>query len=383
LKLYAKASALRRVRSSRSTAGSCGSQVAPGWGLKAVTRLIRSGSPRRAARVWLLTAATLVIGLEGCGGGGSSSPTSPVNPTPPPDLHSVVADVYYDVNRNTVLDSEETVRLFDVELKIGGGTGRTEVGSGKAVVQGVPAGAHQIVIEPSSLPPFFTAGAPVTITVPRAEEVRVPVVLPIGQNNPFNYLSTGDSVSKGTGSDDEEGYRSILLTRLREYYEVPVRMFYRGRGTGPSADGAARTARDLSIIQPAYTLIGWGNNDWNECGAPSTCDTVENLRSIVLDVKAANSLPCVATLLPPNVGFDNRAPASRAEWVVEMNGLIRAMALQEGVLVVDIHAAFMSAGSLSGLFVDHIHPNPRGYELMAETWFNALTRPRSLTAGAD
>jgi lysophospholipase L1-like esterase len=234
------------------------------------------------------------------------------------------------------------------------------------------------------LPPFFVAGAPVTIQVPRAEVVLVPVALPIGQNHPFNYLSTGDSISKGDpGSDDLMGYRSILLTRLREYYEVPVRMFYRGRGGGPSADGAGRTPRDLTLIQPAYTLIGWGNNDWNECGAPSTCDTVANLRSIVLDVKAANSLPCVATLLPPNVGFDNRAPASRAEWVVEMNGLIKAMALQEGALVVDIHAAFMSAGNLSGLFVDHIHPNPRGYELMAETWFNALTRPRSLTVGAN
>ena len=67
---------------------------------------------------------------------------------------------------------------------------------------------------------------------------------------------------------------------------------------------------------------------------------------------------------------------------METNDLIRVMALEEGALIVDLHAAFMNAGSLPDLFVDHIHPNSRGYELMAETWFNALTRPRSLNVAA-
>jgi hypothetical protein len=61
---------------------------------------------------------------------------------------------------------------------------------------------------------------------------------------------------------------------------------------------------------------------------------------------------------------------------VEMNGLITAMAAQEGALVADLHAAFMSTGDTSDLFSDHVHPNQRGYELMSQTWFDALTRPR-------
>jgi lysophospholipase L1-like esterase len=292
-----------------------------------------------------------------------------------------VATVFYDVNRNNVLDPDETVRLFDVDLDIGGGTGRTASGTGQATVQGVPAGSHQVVVQPSSLPPFFAAGAPVTVVAPQDGEAFIPVALPIGQNLPFRYLATGDSITKGIGSDDETGYRSILLSRLRQYYDVPVSMFYRGRGGGPSSDGAGRTPRDLSLLEPAYTLIGWGTNDWNICGAPPTCDTVANLRSIVRDVKATESLPCVATLIPANPS-DNRTPASRNEWVAEMNELIKAMALEEGALVVDLHARFMGAGSLSDLFVDHVHPNDRGYELMAEAWFNALTRPRSLNPSA-
>jgi lysophospholipase L1-like esterase len=210
----------------------------------------------------------------------------------------------------------------------------------------------------------------------------IPVALPIGQNQPFRYLATGDSITKGVGSSNEMGYRSRLLSRLREYYDVPISMFYRGRGGGPSADGAGRTPRDLMLLEPAYALIGWGTNDWNICGPPPTCPTVENLRTIIRDVKAANSLPCVAMLPPPNVGFDGRAPAARDDWVAEMNQLIRAMAIEEGALVVDHYAAFKGAGNLSSLFDDHVHPNDRGYELMAETWFNALTRPRSLNPSA-
>ena len=159
-------------------------------------------------------------------------------------------------------------------------------------------------------------------------------------------------------------------------------MFYRGGGGGTSDDGAARIARDLTLLDPAYTLIGWGTNDWNGCGEPTSCGTVANLRSLVRSVKAADSLPCVATILPPNVGYDSLAPESRARWVVEMNELIKAMALQEGALLVDLHAAFMRAGP-SGLFVDHVHPNSRGYEVIAEAWFEALTRPRGASAAAD
>jgi lysophospholipase L1-like esterase len=342
---------------------------------------VRPRMSRRGAGGRLLTAVAFVTFLGSCGGG-SSSPTNPSSPTPPAVVYSVLATVYYDVNRNNVLDPEETVRLFDVDLEIGGGTGRTEARTGQATVQGVPAGAHQVVVQPSSLPPFFAPGATTTVVAPQTEEAFIPVALPIGQNNPFWYLATGDSITKGTGSDDETGYRSILLSRLREYYDRSVSMFYRGRGGGTSMDGAVRTAPDISLLQPAYALIGWGTNDWNICGAPATCDTVPNLRSMVRDVKAGNSLPCVATLLPTNVGYDGRATEARNEWVAEMNDLIKAMAIEEGALVVDLHAAFMGAGSLSDLFVDHVHPNPRGYDLIAETWFNALTRPRALNPSA-
>jgi lysophospholipase L1-like esterase len=87
----------------------------------------------------------------------------------------------------------------------------------------------------------------------------------------------------------------------------------------------------------------------------------------------------VATIIPANVGYDDNAPASRNAWVAEANGLIKAMASEEGAFVVDLHAAFMRAPNLSSLFIDHVHPNPAGHQLIAQTWFDAITRPRSVS----
>jgi lysophospholipase L1-like esterase len=63
-----------------------------------------------------------------------------------------------------------------------------------------------------------------------------------------------------------------------------------------------------------------------------------------------------------------------------MNDLVRAMAEEERVLVADIHADFTAQADLEGLFVDHVHPNDSGYQLMARTWWRAITGTDGATA---
>jgi phospholipase/lecithinase/hemolysin len=35
----------------------------------------------------------------------------------------------------------------------------------------------------------------------------------------------------------------------------------------------------------------------------------------------------------------------------------------------------MRESNLSGLFADHVHPNDRGYQIIAAEFFRAITRP--------
>ncbi len=105
----------------------------------------------------------------------------------------------------------------------------------------------------------------------------------------------------------------------------------------------------------------------------------ESLRRILNAVMEARSLPVLATIPPANQGFDHRSPPERNEWVAGINEEVRALAREEGALSVDLHAAFVARPSLRPLFTDHVHPSAAGFELIADSFFAALTAARSPT----
>jgi lysophospholipase L1-like esterase len=332
-----------------------------------------------ALRASLLGASATAIA---CGGGSSRTPDAPSSPTPAVDTFTVSGIVYFDENGNSVIDAPETIRFGEVEVEIAGQTGVSAADTGRVSVAGVPAGSYQVGIRLPSLPPFFVPGAAPSVTSPSSAPVPIPVAFPMGSNNPFEYLDSGDSISQGEGAPEGHGYRLVLRNKLSAYYRRAVSSVYRGGGGGTSADGAARIGRDLQLVRPSHTLITWGTNDWNVCSDPSSCGTVPNLRAMVRSVKAIGSFPIVESILPPNVGYDLRVPEARRIWVAQENTLIRAMANEEGALYVDTYSAFMRQPNLRALFADHIHPNEVGHQLMANTFFDALTRPRSASASA-
>jgi lysophospholipase L1-like esterase len=101
---------------------------------------------------------------------------------------------------------------------------------------------------------------------------------------------------------------------------------------------------------------------------------------MVRQVNARGSHAFVGAIIPVNVGYDGRTPPSRQDWVIQMNGLIKQMADQEGAVYVDLFNPIAHSG-LSGpaLYVDHLHPTEPGYRIMAQTWFDAITKPYSKT----
>jgi len=58
-----------------------------------------------------------------------------------------------------------------------------------------------------------------------------------------------------------------------------------------------------------------------------------------------------------------------------MNDLVRAMAKQERVAIAEIHGDFLKQQSLPALFADYLHPNDAGYEVIARSFTNAITKP--------
>lgn len=312
-------------------------------------------------------AALAVLFAGACGGSGGPGAPTPVA------THPLTGVLFYDENGNGSLEVSEVVRLPEATVEVGGGSGQSATGTGEFTVA-APAGTHALTVRASTLPPFFEA-APVTVTVPAGGPVMVPVTLPIGPNVPNRYLTFGDSITLGYTATHGQGYQLHLRNLLVNYFGK-AEMVVDGVDATRTPRGAARLG-DSMRVRPAYTLIHYGTNDWNEaaCKFEPPCYTIDNLRHMVRFVKGNQSVPVIATIIPANPSHLETQP-QRNDWVAFQDARIREMAREEGAILADLEAAFKRAGDMSRLFTDHVHPNDAGYAVMAEEFFRAI-RQRS------
>jgi lysophospholipase L1-like esterase len=330
-----------------------------------------------SSRAWLLLGA---LSLAGCGGGGGTGPTPPTT-QPSEPTYSLTAVVFYDENGNGQLDGAEAVRLPQVDVVVGSAAGKSAAG-GQAVVTGVRAGSQTVAIRTESLPSYFVPTVPMPVQVPQSAEVKLPVRLPIGDNQPNVYLGFGDSLTVGDGSRDGTGYRNRLQNLLGAHLGR-AQVVAEGRSGTFSSRGAERIPGSLIRNRPAYTLVLYGTNDWNDQSCqpqpPERCYTIESLRIIVDEVKNRDSIPVLATLPPTNPAL---TPEGRNQWINALNEQIKLLARSEQAILADLNAAFRAKGSLPSLYADDIHPNDAGYDVIAEAFFRAVTGARSPSAAA-
>jgi lysophospholipase L1-like esterase len=282
--------------------------------------------------------------------------------------------LFYDENGNGTAESSEIVRLPSVGVAIGGQNATTATG-GRFSIASVPNGAQTGQARPDTLPAYFT-GAAVNVTVPASGDVPVPARLPIGtRNRPNVYLAFGDSITDGEGSSGG-GYLGYLESQMKNFWGKADVVSDGDPGTRSNA-GRARLPGSLAEIRPAYALILYGTNDWNEpaCRNAFPCYTIDSLRSMIQDTKSAGAWPIVATIPPVNPQYADRNPTERNDWVRRMNDLIRPMAASERVPVAEIYGDFMKQPSLPPLYYDFLHPNDRGYQLISQAFFRAITQP--------
>ena len=326
----------------------------------------------RASVLLLLTVVSAA-----CSGGGPTSPDNPGGggtPTPPPGS-PVSGYLFYDENGNGTPDSNEIVRLPSVGVAIGGQNATTTTG-GRFSIASVPNGAQTGQARADTLPAYFST-ATVNVAVPVTGDVPVPARLVLGaRSRPNVYLAFGDSITAGEGSSDDEGYVDDLAAQLRSFWGRADTVNDGAPGTRSNA-GRSRMPGSLSQYRPAYALILYGTNDWNDgaCRDAFPCYTIDSLHAMILDAKSAGACPIVATIPPVNPQYADRMPTERNDWVRRMNELIRSMAASEHTPVAEIYGDFMKQSSLPPLYSDFLHPNDHGYQLISQAFFRAITQP--------
>lgn len=239
---------------------------------------------------------------------------------------------------------------------------------------------------------------------------------------PLSVLCVGDSNTYGLHLPRFYAYPALLQAALGRRYRHPVSVVNRGIPGQNSAQVAQGLEQDLLDLSPDLVLILAGINDtWNTDGQDlglaswlgrlklvrlvrvlkagiTTAGTFE-IRSddqgeIVIDRGTGSrrvnqgDLPDVAGLAGDALAEQIRAGLGRALTAcrdagcrpvlmtyaeyqrpfAEINAIVRALALQQDVLLIDherdFQQHFADEGYASLMFDDH-HPNSRGYRLMA------------------
>jgi acyl-CoA thioesterase-1 len=327
-----------------------------------------------------LSAVSPLLLAAACGGGGGGGPTGP-SATP---RHPVALTVFYDENGDGIAEATENARVPDVAVEIAGQSGTSAKVTGETTVPNVPDGRHTVGLRAATLPPYFRlSGAAPSVDVPQANPGAVALTLPIGSNRANRYLGFGDSITDGLGSRDIDGYRGPLQEALQRHFGRGT-VEQDGLGGSKSDDGAERIYGVINRVRPAYTLILYGTNDWKRCAGEVPCFTIDSLRSMIGAARSIQSLPIIATIPPVN---PNENLPERNEWISRMNVALRAMAQLEGTPVADVHGGFTRAGGtgneLAALFVDTVHPNDRGYQIIADAFFRAITAQPTATAASS
>lgn len=166
-----------------------------------------------------------------------------------------------------------------------------------------------------------------------------------------NVIAFGDSLTAGYGAQAGEDYPSRVSAA------TGIAIINAGISGDTTEAALARLDRDVLSRDPRIVLLGLGGNDYLQSIPLATTET--NLRSIIDKIEAAGA----AVIL---LGF--RFPSLNADY----EAMYKRVAKDE--------RCFFVANVLSGILThpelksDEVHPNARGYQLMADRISGPLKR---------
>jgi len=191
-------------------------------------------------------------------------------------------------------------------------------------------------------------------------------------------LFFGDSITYGEYDGVFGGWVDILKRyALQKFHEGKDELILFNLGIGgETTEGllkrmphelAARNAADGNIV-----FIGYGANDLAVKDGKQIVDPEQfrnNMKTAVEHAKQYSSDIYLVSILPFSQKVDGVVTASGKlrinEDVIKYNQLIQEIADENGLIYIDFYTAFLQDREIL-LFEDGVHPNEKGYGMMAE-----------------
>jgi lysophospholipase L1-like esterase len=142
-----------------------------------------------------------------------------------------------------------------------------------------------------------------------------------------------------------------------------------GRGIGgqTTPQMLVRFRADVIALQPAVVQIMAGTNDIaGNTGPMSEDDTIANIMSMV-ELARAHGIRVILASMPPADHFPWRPGLETAPRIIALNGWMKAYAARSGIVYADYWSVLHdgNGGFRADLAYDGVHPNARGYAVMA------------------
>lgn len=232
------------------------------------------------------------------------------------------------------------------------------------------------------LPSDFSLGEYVVVKVWYADDYVQ--FKPVAKKNDLDTLivaAIGDSITEGAGATDfyADSYPNQMQTLLGGEYNV-INFGMSGRTARvdlPSYDSNPigwvknRQFAGIAKLKPDIAFIKLGSNDSKTTYSPLT--TKENFKAALSDIinKLYQVNPDMEIIVCTSAyAYSSAYDISNANIESIINPVQRELANENGLALIDLHE--ITKGK-SKLFPDGIHPNTRGYAMIAEVLSKYLT----------
>jgi lysophospholipase L1-like esterase len=221
-----------------------------------------------------------------------------------------------------------------------------------------------------------------------------------------SFLAFGDSITYGEdGQNSVAPSVSLMASRFHPSVQLPLVQQYpqelkqslvdRYKTQNPSVaneghpgeaagdpDTLVRFMRLTASRQYSVVLLMEGSNDIFYGDASREPAAYDGLRAMIRNAKANSMRPYLATIPPTNPTACDPVCRGRDPFalVSGFNDGVRALAVSEGVTLVDVYQAF--GGNLSLLGPDGLHPAAAGYQKIADTFFTAIKQTLEVPAAS-
>lgn len=324
-------------------------------------------------QLWMFRLSLVLVALFAVAACGGKTPTQP---PPPPE------------GPYTVCPADITIESFEgnpipVTYALPGASGGTP--------------PLNVACTPESGKTFAVGEHPVTCTVTDGAAKTSSCTFKIIVTTPpritlTQFTAFGDSLTWGVTSDPvsttlaglrmltlvepppPEAYPNQLEQMLRGRYKLQTEHVYNEGVGGERVDpeGLARMPSALRAHPTEVMLLMEGTNDLLDIPDGFT-RALNGLDRMVVDALGRGYEVMLATIPPQRAGGSHVPPRDAvAKRIPGFNDQVRAIAANRNVPLVDVYDAMKDKLYLIG--VDDLHPTPQGYQVMAQTFLDAIRK---------